>query len=87
MEIVLSYVNKLKKQLETFLLRWYNNIVILWENQREVQCGQAVCVGVPVGCVAKNRWSGHSHPRYDRQRLLGRYAEEQGRLFATSPFL
>lgn len=55
MEIVLSYVNKLKKQLETFLLRWYNNIVILWENQREVQCGQAVCVGVPVGCVAKNR--------------------------------
>lgn len=31
MEIVLSYVNKLKKQLETLLLRWYNNIVILWK--------------------------------------------------------
>ena len=33
------------------MLQWYNNIVILWENQRKAQCGQAASAGIPVGCV------------------------------------
>ena len=40
-----------QNQLETLLLQWYNNIVILWENQRKAQCGQAASAGIPVGCV------------------------------------
>lgn len=61
-EIALSYVKTFKKQIATLLLQWYNKPVILWENRRKAQCGQAASVGIPVGCVRTTKVKAALHP-------------------------
>ena len=66
-----------QNQLETLLLQWYNNTVILCENQRKAQCGQAASAGIPVGCacgVCKNSY-GSTALLHLRSAAL-RYCEE-----------